>query len=69
MSWIQIGALAAVAVFALVRFGAFKYIKPKAKAKEPLQYTLHQCAPMCEAIEDFKAWKRLVDLVNKDESN
>jgi hypothetical protein len=69
MTWIQIAALVGVALFALVKFGAFKYMKPKNKTVEPLQYTLQQCAPMCEAIEDFKAWKRLVDLVGKDESN
>ena len=56
-------------MFALVKFGAFKYIKPSKKNKEPLEYTLKELAPKCEAIEDFKAWKRLIDLVAKNEAD
>ena len=69
MSWLQIAAVAGVAVFALVKFGAFKYIKPSKKNKEPLEYTLKELAPKCEAIEDFKAWKRLIDFVAKNEAD
>ena len=69
MSWLQIAAVAGVAVFAMVKFGAFKYIKPNKKSKQPLKYTLEELAPRCEAIEDFKAWKRLIDLVAKNEAD
>jgi hypothetical protein len=66
MSWIQIGAVAAVILFALVRLNAWKYIRRSTPTKEPLQYTLKEIAPKCDALEDFKAWKRLIDLVDKD---
>jgi hypothetical protein len=66
MSWLQIAALAGVAVFALIRFGAFRYIKPAKKTKESLEYTLKELAPKCDVIEDFKAWKRLIDLTEKN---
>ena len=69
MSWLQIGAIGAIGAIVLVRFGAFRYIKPAKKTKEPLEYTLKELAPKCDAIEDFKAWKRLIDLVAKNEAD
>lgn len=69
MSWLQIGAIALIGAFVLVKLEAWKYVIPKRKSKELLQYTLEDCATLCDAVEDFKAWKRIVDLVNKHESN
>jgi len=71
MSWIQIAALVGVALFALVRLNAWKYttfFRQAKKTKDPLEYTLRECAPKCDALEDFKAWKRMIDLVNKNET-
>ena len=66
MSWMQIGAVAAVILFVLVKLNAWRYIKRSPQAKEPLEYTLKALAPKCDAIEDFKAWKRLIDLTTKE---
>jgi len=69
MSWLQIAAVAGVALFALVRLDAWKYVRRTKKTKEPLEYTLRELAPRCEALEDFKSWKRLIDLVAKNETD
>tara|TARA_Y100000004_G_scaffold39865_1_gene43004 strand:- start:3120 stop:3329 length:210 start_codon:yes stop_codon:yes gene_type:complete len=69
MSWLQIAAVTGVAVFVLVRLNVWQYIKPSKKSKQPLKYTLEELAPRCDAIEDFKAWKRLIDLVAKNEAD
>ena len=75
MSWIQIGALIGVAIFVLIRIDVFKYLKfsktlkRAKKTRDPLECTLRECAPKCEVMEDFKAWKRMIDLVNKNETD
>tara|TARA_Y100000593_G_scaffold16762_1_gene33380 strand:+ start:2445 stop:2642 length:198 start_codon:yes stop_codon:yes gene_type:complete len=65
MSWLQIAASAGVVVFVIAKAKPWQHLAKLKKSKDPLETTLRTCAPLCESQEDFKAWKRMIDLASK----
>jgi hypothetical protein len=65
MSWIQIAAATGVVVFVILKAKPWQYLGKLTKRADPLETTLRTCAPLCESQEDFKAWKRMIDLASK----
>ena len=64
MSWLQIGALVGVVVFAIIRLNVWKYLKPAKKPQEPQRATLAELVIKLKSQEDIKAWQRMLDIAS-----
>tara|TARA_R100000388_G_C7215618_1_gene146002 strand:- start:408 stop:605 length:198 start_codon:yes stop_codon:yes gene_type:complete len=65
LSTVQIAAAAGIVLFVVWKAAPWQYFSKLKKQKDPLETTLRTCAPLCENQEDFKAWKRMIDIASK----